>query len=382
MSLTHKGSERPADNTPANEDGIVLLTSAFLPKVWNQHVNEIYAALNTNLLNEHLAAVHVLTESDCNELKHVLVKWANSTPDKVEILRQMDNKLTCRSTLDRTQPTYGDFFRYANESLSHRVVLFSNGDVVFDETLGLIDPGPVKRQERGYLLSVQSPPHNGAYKRVFHQECDVPPRCAVGNWRGGGSWGQGFAGCSWDVYIFSPPLSSKMDLGHIDSLVMNYNGAENLAGFQLEASSRANISLSNPCYHVHAFHWHCQGGKMHSLSNMVRADHPKWFMERTGWPPHTTDAITDVFPCWNCPGIRMPEGAVGTQGYCQHGTVLNGNQIDALNANFRSYFVNPGICCKDPNTCWQLPVQWLPHCIKADDVDCVTWDAVRPHTYY
>jgi hypothetical protein len=361
---------------------MVLLTSAFLPSFVgsNSHVNEIYAAVNMNLLNDFLAEVHILTESNCSQLKRTLSQHAIGMPNAFEIIRQIDAKLTCAMTEDRQQPTYADFFRYANETFSGRVVLFCNADVVFDDSLARIDPEPIKRQEHGYILSVQPPPHDASYKAVFNRECDNTPRCVVGKWQGGGWWGQTYAGCSWDGYVFSPPLSSSVDLKHVD-IVMNLKGAENLAAYQLEVN--AGLKLYNPCYHVHAYHWHCQGGKMHTQNNFVRADHPYWLMKHYGLPPHSPpDAVNDIFPCWNCPGIGMPNGTVGPAEYCQYGTTKTAQEVRALYANFRAQFTSPGICCKEPYSCYKLPIEWLPHCIKAEDVNCVTWDATGGHTIY
>jgi hypothetical protein len=360
---------------------MVLLTSAFLPPSWTkvtEHVFEIYAAVNTNLLNKFFVEVHILTESSCADLKHALILHANKMPDAYDIIRHMDRKLTCRSTDDRTQPSYADFFRYANQTLSGRIVLFSNADVVFDDTLGLVEPGPLRRHEHGYVLSVRPPPHGGAYQRVFHRECDNTPRCAVGKWQGGGSWGQTFAGCSWDSYIFSPPLSSSMNLTHID-IIMNMKGAENVAGYQLEVG--AKINLHNPCFHVHAWHWHCLGGKMHSEDNHVRADHPYWLMMELGLPPNWPyDAVDNLFPCWNCPGISRPKADDGA--YCKHGTLLDNKTFTHLNDVFRTKHVNSGICCQDPHSCRELEVERLPHCSKAEDVNCVIWESLSKHHYY
>jgi hypothetical protein len=362
---------------------MVLLTSVFVPppgESFNQHIEEVVAAVNTNFRSEFLVEVHILTENDCYEIVRLLKQSAERMPDSQEIMRKMDEKLTCKSTGDRKQPSYADFFRYANETLLNRVVLFSNADVVFDETLGLIDLAAVRRQEYGYVLSVRSPPHGGEYLRVFHRECDNTNRCAVGSWQGGGSWGQKYGGCSWDSYIFAPPLSSKMDLPHVN-IIMNLNAAEYLAGYQLEV--RANLSLYNPCYHVHAWHWHCLGGKMHSRSIYDRADRPLWYTQHFHLPPNREpDAVVDVLPCWNCPGIRMPRGAVGAGKHCQNGSEKGPKEVTALKHNFRYPHVNGGICCKSSETCWKLPVEQLPHCQQADDVDCVTWESTNEHSYH
>jgi hypothetical protein len=365
---------------------MVLLTSVFLPPShddYYEHVDEIFAAVNTNVQNKFLSEVHILTESDCHEVLQLLRHRAMRMPVAHEILWKMELKLACKSTDDRKQPSYADFFRYANETLSDKVVLLSNADVVFDETLDVIDLRPILEREHGYVLSVRPPPHGGEYQRVFHRECDNTPRCTVGAWQGGGEWGQDYSGCSWDCYIFSPPLSSTMNLSHID-IVMNFNAAENVAGYQLEVG--ANISLYNPCYHVHAWHWHCLGGKMHSENVLDRADRPAWYLKMKGLPPKSEkDAVSDMFPCWNCPGIRMPSNAAGAGEYCQSGSMAGTESVTALKHNFRYPKISGGVCCNNSATCSALSVEQvghLPHCQQAKDVDCVTWEFTGKKRYY
>jgi hypothetical protein len=375
---TAEGAEHLADN-----QGFVLLTSAFTPEGHSasQHLDEIYAAIATNLLNRFIVEVHLLTESDCHAVTGLLRQHSKAMPDESTIRQSIDRKLTCVSTPLGRQPSYADFFHYANTSLGRRMVLFSNADVVFDETLGDIDPNPIMRREYGYILSVKSPPHNGQYKKVFDSECDNQPRCTVGAWHDGGQWGQREGwGNSWDSYIFAPPLSPHVELSHID-LFMNFNGAESVAAFQLEKNG--NLSLHNPCMHVHAYHWHCKGGKMHDSDPNIRADRPKWYTDLHHLPPHfPPDAVARIYPCWDCPGIDMPRGAVDREDYCQEGSLLGVDEVPELAATFRTPDISVRICCKEAKACRKLPIKSLPHCVTATDVDCVTWEPTGKHLYY
>jgi hypothetical protein len=370
--------------SPEKRGGLVLLTSAFLESgEESEHVAEIYSAIALNLLNKFIAEVHILTENDCHavlrRLQHQVARMPGDWQPKMKA--SIDAKLGCTSTPGGRQPSYADFFGHANRTMKHRVVLLFNGDVVLDESLGLIDPLPIMTHSHAFVLSVQPPPSNGFYKEVFNRECDNTPRCVVGAWNHGGDWGQSVgSGSSWDGYVFAPPLPGTMHLGHID-LFMNFNGAESLAGFQLEANS--NLTLYNPCYHVHAYHWHCQGGKTHSRDPMVRADTPLWYTKMLHLPPHWPhDAVMDIFPCWSCPGVDRPKGAVGPSGYCQAGTLFGLEEAPYLEGSFRTPLIEAGICCKNPATCSHLPVNELPHCEIATDVDCVTWESTENHTYY
>jgi hypothetical protein len=306
---------------------------------------------------------------------------ARKMPHGEELLKVQERKLICAHNPTNLQPTYADFFRYANKTFLGKVVLFSNADVVFDESLGDFDREPIKRHEYGYVLSVVPPPKAGEYTKVFKQECDNTPRCAVGAWMGGGPWGQGpDAGNSWDSYIFSPPLASTMDLDHI-AIKMNLMGSQNLAGFQLE--SNGHLTLYNPCYHIRSYHWHCIADQLPDPNPYTRADRPPWWTQMFGQPPHSPwDAVDTIFPCWNCPGVLLPTGAVATSQYCQKGTLVTVNEVPALRQAFRYPWVNVGICCKEYEGCGNLPVQRLPHCSKATDVDCLTWEFNNKHHYY
>lgn len=335
-----------------------------------------------NMLNRRLSEVHLLTESSCQELRAVLgaraLTMALSLKDGWRFSVEMENKLICAQTASMTQPLYADFFRYANTTLSSRVVILANADVVFDDTLKNIDWGRVLRQEHGYVLSVSPPPQNGDYKRVFLADCDNTPRCAVGSWQRGGKWAQGDgAGSSWDAFVFAPPLLHYMNLSHIQ-IKMNLNGAENMAAYQLEVNG--NLTLYNPCFHIHAYHWHCKGGKMHDTDPTTRADQPPWLSHMLGLPVHFPyDAVDAMLPCWNCPGVIMPPGAVSSTNYCKYGKVLGIDDVPALRKNFRVPWLTVGVCC---NECAHLDVENLPHCINSTDVDCVTWEFNSDHHYY
>jgi hypothetical protein len=368
--------------SPLVARGLVLLTSVFVPlSQASDHLDEIYAALATNILNKFIVEVHVLTESDCFLVKHRLAQQVAKMPRGPAIKENIDSKLTCNSTTHGGQPSYADFFRYANATLAEKMVLLSSADVVFDETLGLIDPHPVMQHELAYILSVMSPPHNGQYKKVFNRECDTSPRCAVGAWQGGGAWGQGpGGGNSWDSYVFAPPFSPRMDLSHVDH-PLTFPGAKNLAAFQLEVYG--NLTLYNPCFHVHAYHWHCRGSKMHDEDPTERADRPHWYTEMMKQPSHTPwNAVEKIFPCWHCPGVDMPTNAARRSDYCRKGHLLEAKDVPELGNNFRIPWISGGICCSNLDICDKLLVQSLPHCLKAADVDCVTWEFTAEHVYY
>lgn len=343
----------------------MLLTSAFRTEGQeNPHLSEIFAALATNLLNDYILEIHLLSEDDCQYVKRRLVWQVDRMVKAKEIMQMVDIKLYCTRTMYGRQPSYADFFQYANV------------------TLPLVDPEPVRLRRHGYVLSVTPPPHRGAYAEVFRRECENTPRCSVGTWNHGGHWVQHTGGgSSWDGYIFSPPLSPDVDLAHID-LFMNLNGAESIAAYQLEV--KGGIHLYNPCMHIHAYHWHCLGGKMHDTDPRVRADRPPWYTELMHQPPHFPfDAVDSIYPCWNCPGLSTPAQFVRDRSeYCRKGVLFGVDKVPRLKDSFNFPEINVSICCSSPYNCNMLKVNELEHCVTENDVDCVTWESTAKHHYY
>lgn len=229
-----------------------LLTSLFLPSpgTENGHIKEILAAFSVNVENPRIASAHVLLESypgGCSLLKE---NMENATGRAVKHMK----KVVC--TQVHEQPTYHDFFHYANDHMHKVHVLLSNADVVFDETLSLIAP---LSTGLGHIISVKSPPYEGDFADIFKSECKSvrnKDRCIPRT-------------MSWDTYIFVPPLPNKLEEYDL-RFPMNIINAENFAGMALKVSG---VNLTNPCMHVNAFHWHCFAGKMHKTWPNGR---PKW----------------------------------------------------------------------------------------------------------
>jgi len=248
-------------------------------------------------------------------------------------------------------------------ALKWKIVILSNADVVFDDSLSLVDSKRLLTGGIGYVLSVKPPPENTQYEEVFGTECRNTPRCVVGAWDGG-EWGQMSGGGSWDTYIFAPPLANTLNFTHLD-LVMNIEGAENRAAFELEIN--AGLTLFNPCIYVNAFHWHC-GGKMHALGD-ARAD-------------QLVDCrqVRDILPCLECPGVGLPMGQVQQSALCQTGLWQRWPQIASLVKLFHhSWEVQ--VCCARDWDCARLDVAHAPRCVRSRDVNCVTW-TTGEHMYY
>jgi hypothetical protein len=288
---------------------ITLLTSLFLrDEATSAHYDELMGALTVNMHNPHISNIHVLMEaqsfgdSGCEELHTVLKQASKSGSCKV----------VCAPV--RKQPTYYDFFTYANTTLRNTHVLLANTDIVFDASLSLINLTTLATGTMGYVFSVMPPPYGGEYHKLFGNECHASPRCTTGMFDG---W-NGVGGTSWDAYLFHSPLPA-MDSSHLDHF-MNTIGGENRAGYQLEVT--AGVELFNPCKHVHAFHWHCIGGKMHHTEVRVDSDDKN---------------VGNIVPCWDCPGVGYSVGHSPSASLCQQG-ILQAVKLDKLKNAFRKPF--------------------------------------------
>merc|ERR1719272_2335380 len=108
-------------------------------------------------------------------------------------------------------PLYMDFFEYANDHMQDKNVVLTNTDVVFDETLELIDVTNQNfaNHKEGKVLAVVPPPDgtggDSRYRDAFTEQpeedrlCQNTPRCTLGLY---GGWDLG--GASWDAYLFRP----------------------------------------------------------------------------------------------------------------------------------------------------------------------------------
>jgi hypothetical protein len=177
---------------------VALLTTILLDR-WHtsrSHEREVLAAVAVNVENPFISAVHVLLESrpgrnNCSALQNLLENASNRT------LTQF-GKVTCVQIFKR--PVYETFVRYANASMPVGKVMVSNPDVVYDETLALL-PGLVAGVGV-HVLSVTPPPYEGAFKKIFGQQCvHRAERCA-------------WVAESWDAYVFRTPLPAKLAEKH------------------------------------------------------------------------------------------------------------------------------------------------------------------------
>jgi len=347
-------------SSPSSPNTVVLLVTLFHPGKdggKNAHIGELFAATGVNLQNPHFSEVHVLFEHPspmCSTLPDLL---RGTVPDlTVEDLA----KLTCVDT--RKRPTYADLFAYANGSLKWKVVALANTDIVFDETIGLVDGPELLRSGQALVLGVKLPKHRGLYKKVFGHECDTRSaahpvaRCYLGEVDGEGA----SVGMSWDVFVFASPMPPPKKGRGVKGLdfFTSVMHAENAVGYALEVEH--GLAVANACLEVHAWHWHCQGTKMHAKSEgSIKMSH--------------RGLLYEVWPCSDCPAVRKPPGEVSRPQQC-----AAGHRANMKAKSLAGLFSDPKlveICCKNAKCDEKAILEaWrhggFPPCRRPEDVDC------------
>jgi hypothetical protein len=96
---------------------IVLITDLYNNKERN---NEIILTLQKNLLNFFIEEIHLILSPDQNE--EIINTLINK--EKIKIFKSKKIRLT-----------FGDMFEHSNKYLNNKIVVISNNDIIFDETL-------------------------------------------------------------------------------------------------------------------------------------------------------------------------------------------------------------------------------------------------------
>ena len=261
-------------------DKFTLIVSFFASE--HPHTPEVAAAIRANLANPLISRVLLLLERmKCAEARMTLAT--------VEATGGNAGKIACVTVSH--QPTYADFFEMAHRlpplpatptasggrrRASRQLVIVSNADVVFDESLGNINGQELRQRKKIAVMGVTAHlADSGRYSRSLGrpvdaacpsitERCDLNPQMLRGY------------GSSWDVYAFGAPLWGQgpgaTDLagqplaGAVSPPIfrgapedmdfpMNLRGAEQRCS---RAMHRAGLRFTNLCRYVKAEHWHCE----------------------------------------------------------------------------------------------------------------------------
>lgn len=371
-NVQHGGTVSSLLSMDEPQPRINLITSVLVdPLVDNDHMQEIRKAVaeNVKLLGASLNRICILLEVR-NQNRDEAIRELTSQIG----LDDLDDSIKESFEIENiTQaPTYNDFFETAFTKYPNQPCMITNADVVFDETLTWIDTHALS-QMKGFVLAVKPPPKNSLYKAAYHRDCDTIPRCTVGRADG---WLLG--GASWDSYIFAPTsefvnsyyrsrtvegkrTTTKAEL----SFPMFALGAENKAAFELYSMG---VNLTNPCHFINAFHWHCQGTKMHVAT------------PDDGVEQYYEINFHNLSPCGqlSCTGLLASKVVTNLcrTGHQMSSENLNHKEVDVARQLFRNH-ENIDLCCsdRDCDALWGKLQSGVPrdHCHRMED----EWNRTR-----
>mmetsp|Transcript_18293 Transcript_18293/g.29763 ORF Transcript_18293/g.29763 Transcript_18293/m.29763 type:complete len:310 (-) Transcript_18293:906-1835(-) len=203
-----------------------LIISYYAGTYSDARILEIQGVITENIKNRYIQNVHIFCEA-CNGTTPLFLQ--NFCEGKVVMYHV------------ETQPTYKDFFGYANRYLARgTIAIISNSDIVIGEKIkcaanvdAVKHPVVFPSETKRLILALSR----------FPSPCvTVPPE---GNeclqYRG-----------SHDTFVFAPPLSQAF-VGQVD-FIQNLLGAENRLLWHLK---NASYRVSNPCRLFHVQHRHC-----------------------------------------------------------------------------------------------------------------------------
>lgn len=298
FKLQGHGNERTRSISNNEKGGVelALLTSFWAPKEpVPPHEIEVKAAILSNLLNPHFAEIHVLLEGTtqiygCDEFTAELHSFLEPTAPASAA------ELKC-TPWNGAQPTYYDLFTFSKQGLRDNLVILSNADMVFDEsiaTLRSLEPSSLVVIATSGLDQYRTPDRIRWYFENFTRLplTHVVSRC----------YRDDTPRTSWDAYAFHPKSLEIFEMDFTDEnsgeiFTMNRNGAENAA---LEAISRHSglLQYSQICDHVKMWHFHT-AAKMHKNEigikhNQLNPESCSSSLQHCLTPGHVNWTIRDV----------------------------------------------------------------------------------------
>ena len=215
---------------PLIPEKLIALVSGYVEKS-EERAAELEGTLKRNLQNPYIEHFHLLFE-ECPQ------NFTHSHP-----------KVTVHCLTK--QPTYGDFFRFANVNLANRLVIITNGDILFTDSLRHVplQLPLIKKKRQALILS------RWAFNCGDFQGSEIEHRC----------W-SGFR--SYDTFLLRPkiPASLYQNMTH----VMNRMKAEHLAARVL----KRYLVLKNTCLDLVTLHNHCS-----SIRNWKTGDRDLDFLD-------------------------------------------------------------------------------------------------------
>lgn len=202
-----------------------LLIGAYIPPV--KRLNELVTCLETNIGNPHISEIHLFIEdpldrySKCLEQKDsVFQRLKHALNDKK--VHRVDIGKRC---------VYKNFFDYANANLTGRMVIVSNADIRYDDTLGL-------------LIDVDL---TGKFLALSRADRTRTPAIAKN---------------SQDTWIFTPPLKEFPS-----DWFLGPRGSDNRLAYE---AVKAGLQVFNPCGGIKTHHMHASQHRVGATTQTLK----------------------------------------------------------------------------------------------------------------
>jgi hypothetical protein len=211
-------------------------------------LKELGECLKRNLLNRHIHKIHFIQPASQT------TRWSIETFNNLSGIiadfpsKELNEKSIFVVTRDQKRLNIKEALRYVSTYLRGEIVLLSNLDIYFDETLSLLKTSAASDLYKytAYFLS--------RYEEDGHEGDSIGTQCSNENFIG-----------SHDVFVFSPPIPAAL-LDNLD-LYQGSWGIEARMMFEFEEVLtliflfKAGIFVRNPCYDIKTWHKHSSGIK-------------------------------------------------------------------------------------------------------------------------
>jgi hypothetical protein len=224
---------------------------------------ELKEVLRRNLLNEHITQIHFIQEPHSLQSRDEMAQEIFGSDDTQEYVINLFRKkvLIAKSRERSVRRLYmSDAFKYASKYLQGRIVMVSNLDIYYDDTLQLLKNGAGDSIDLShyvsYFLSRYEP------FGLDGNQCDRLR----------------FIG-SHDTFIVIPPLPAVLlDKLESDGLYQGSWGIEARLMYEFE---QIGIKVSNPCLSVKSWHMHQSGVKNEWMPEVNTENR-----SRVAWPDY------------------------------------------------------------------------------------------------
>ena len=199
----NKNKEKFSDNE------IIFITQFYKPKS-EERYNEIKECLKNNLENKFIKEIHLFIDGNDYKDIYKLSKKNNYKINAMKIKKRL---------------TYKDVFEYSNKNLKNKIIVLSNSDIHFDDSLSKINDYNFNKS----FIALTRINDDNTYENLK-------------------------SGCSQDTWIFKTPIKVIKDKDYEkDGIILGIGGCDNKIAYVMKNSG---YDVINPCRKIKTYHKH------------------------------------------------------------------------------------------------------------------------------